>query len=76
MSPSPKKPKTCPECANRRGPQTTEFWITIFTAVAGFGLLVYGVVMDNNTALGLGTALVGLPAAAYNYVRGNLKSRG
>lgn len=55
------------------GWKTTEFWVAILTVAAGLGLLVYGAVSENETALAVGGALAGLSGGGYALSRGVAK---
>lgn len=55
------------------GWKTTEFWRTLIADVAGFGLIVYGVIKANETAIAIGGGIVGLSTAGYSVSRGLAK---
>lgn len=56
------------------GVKTSEFWITILNNVVGLGLLVYGLVADNDTAATIGASLSGLTTSAYTLARSKAKT--
>lgn len=56
------------------GVKTTEFWITIVTAVIGMALLTYGVVTGKEIAIIIGGSMAGVPVAGYSVSRGSVKN--
>ena len=62
-----------PQKQTKPGYKTTEFWVTMVTLAVGLGLLAYGVVSGNNTAVAVGAGLSGVQSAGYSASRGLAK---